>query len=407
MPSKRQRHMVHDPTVPDISDDAAERKRVLNVLAQRRYRKRRREHLASLEAHIQMSHQKTRESGVVVVVDPSPTDSAAENQSGLDILLPLGATECETGNISPASSGTVQRIQEALLETSNDGSPGALTDVFTQSNILDVILESMTQNSPSSSSSSSIMPLSPPSSFDSLFSSGLAFPELSALSYQLLQNPINEQDFTPNDLSATLQSYQATTFTFPDDHIIEIPPLSLLRAVLTIADRLQLKELIWTMNSISPFYTGPAGFRCTNSAPPQSSSTTSSLSSSRMPICIESLPAHLQPTPTQRLIPHHPILDLFPWPTTRNKLIQVFSMPEDLRPASASHPMALMNLVYDIEDPTEGMRVSGTDPFQIDMWEIGQRVFERWWWAFETKVIDISNNLRQNRGQQGLAILLS
>jgi hypothetical protein len=39
MAAKRQRRMVDDVSIPDISDDAAERKRVLNVLAQRRYRK--------------------------------------------------------------------------------------------------------------------------------------------------------------------------------------------------------------------------------------------------------------------------------------------------------------------------------------------------------------------------------
>ena len=38
MAAKRQRRTVDDIAIPDISDDAAERKRILNVLAQRRYR---------------------------------------------------------------------------------------------------------------------------------------------------------------------------------------------------------------------------------------------------------------------------------------------------------------------------------------------------------------------------------
>lgn len=79
-------------------------------------------------------------------------------------------------------------------------------------------------------------------------------------------------------------------------------------------------------------------------------------------------------------------------------------MPAHLRPSSASHPMAMMNLVYDIEDPSEGMRVSGRDPFELDVWEVGQIVFERWWWAFETRVIELSNRWRRSRGQQGLVL---
>lgn len=35
--AKRQKRKVNDLVVPDIAEDAAERKRILNVLAQRRY----------------------------------------------------------------------------------------------------------------------------------------------------------------------------------------------------------------------------------------------------------------------------------------------------------------------------------------------------------------------------------
>src|ERR1700677_2878201 len=41
--------------VPDLEQDAAERKRVLNVLAQRRYRERKREHLKNLESQLESS----------------------------------------------------------------------------------------------------------------------------------------------------------------------------------------------------------------------------------------------------------------------------------------------------------------------------------------------------------------
>ncbi|OAX79001.1 hypothetical protein ACJ72_06686 [Emergomyces africanus] len=377
--NKRQRRKVKDPEVPDISDDAAERKRVLNVLAQRRYRKRKREHIAELEA-----------------------------RSGFNILPPPSeeAENC-TANVPPASPGTIHRVQEALLDTLNGvDSSNAGLNFFSESEIPDFVPELMLYDSSSSSSSSSVVPISYPPSFEALFSVAPSSPELEAFSYQFLQTPISEQNLAPNDLSATLQSHQTTTFTFPDDHILEIPTLSLLRAILTIADRLQLTHVIWSMDAVSPFYTGPSGLKSPSSSSlsPSPSPSPSFSSSSSATASLENLPAHLQPTPTQRLIPHHPILDLLPWPVTRDKLIQVFSMPAELRPASASHPMAMMNLVYDIEDPAEGVRVTGGDPFLPDVWEVGQIVFERWWWAFETRVIEMSNHWRRSRGQQGLVI---
>lgn len=98
------------------------------------------------------------------------------------------------------------------------------------------------------------------------------------------------------------------------------------------------------------------------------------------------------------------MLDLFPWPTTRDRLIQVFSIPAEFRPPAAADPLGLIGLVYDVEDSTEGMRISGTDPFAPDMWEVGQHVFKRWWWAFEGSILERSNRLRRERGVQGLVL---
>lgn len=119
----------------------------------------------------------------------------------------------------------------------------------------------------------------------------------------------------------------------------------------------------------------------------------------------DNLPSHLQPTPTQRLIPHHPVLDLLPWPSTRDKLIQVFNLPVNLRPQTARDPMGVVRLVYDMEDSSgEGLKVNGQDPFEPQEWEIGQLLFERWWWAFESIVVANSNCARRDRGKEPLRL---
>jgi hypothetical protein len=50
----------------------------------------------------------------------------------------------------------------------------------------------------------------------------------------------------------------------------------------------------------------------------------------------------------------------------------------------------------------EGIRVHSSDPFEAAGWEIGQLMFERWWWAFETETVERSNRGRKERGEKGL-----
>ena len=188
----------------------------------------------------------------------------------------------------------------------------------------------------------------------------------------------------PFTLSAQLQTHQSTTFTFPDDHQLQVPGLTLLSAAVKVALRLNVVDLIWDITAISPFYMGAAGHPT---------------------IDLTLLPAHLHPTPTQQLIPHHPVLDLLPWPATRDKLIQVFSLPVEVRPKTAQDPMGVIRFVYDMEDPAgEGMKVTGEDPLEVKGWEIGQVLFERWWWAFDGMVVEGSNSRRKRRGQERLML---
>lgn len=207
------------------------------------------------------------------------------------------------------------------------------------------------------------------------------------------------------DISSELQTSEAATFTFPDDRLLEVPSLALLKAALHVAERLNIADLIWDLGANSPFYQG-------HTFP---DSATSSLSSHAPPLQTPSLtintdsssavPAHLRPTTTQILIPHHPILDLLPWPSTRDKLIRVFNLPPHLRPKSAQSPMGLVQLVQDMEDDTgEGVRPDSSDPFEACGWEIGQLMFEKWWWAFETEVVVRSNQSRKKRGKTALTM---
>lgn len=212
------------------------------------------------------------------------------------------------------------------------------------------------------------------------------------------------------DVSSELQTSETTIFTFPDDHILEVPSLVLLNAALQVAQRLNIADLIWDLSANSPFCQGDTSKNFSSSSSSSAAASPSCLQTPSLTITIDSsstlvLPNHLRPTTTQRSLPHHPILDLLPWPSTRDKLIRVFNLPPNLRPKSAQSPMGLIQLVQDMEDDgNEGVRVHGPDPCEACGWEIGQLMFEKWWWAFDTEIVFESNLARKKRGEKALTL---
>ena len=162
--------------------------------------------------------------------------------------------------------------------------------------------------------------------------------------------------------------------SFPDSYLLPVSELTLLRALLRIAGRLNAQS-VWEPTANSPFNIGLG--------PPA-----------------DQLPPTWQPTAAQLLIPHHPVFDLLPWPGCRDRIIGVMSLPDDddeLRPPAARGGLALINFIYDMEDGAEGMRIWGDDPYDAESWEVGQVVFERWWFVFDRTIIERSNHWRRLR----------
>jgi hypothetical protein len=154
--------------------------------------------------------------------------------------------------------------------------------------------------------------------------------------------------------------------------------LALARAVTRFANRFRISSL-WELTSNSPFNLG--------TAPPS-----------------DQLPPTWQPTVYQVLLPHHPIVDCLPWPSVRDRLISLMARPDDVRPPTARGPLAVVNLSYDLEDDAEGIRIWGPDPYDDKCWEVGQVLFERWWFIFDRAIIAQSNRWRRLRGAPPLRL---
>jgi hypothetical protein len=184
---------------------------------------------------------------------------------------------------------------------------------------------------------------------------------------------------SPN-LAPLLQDYQTATTSFPDTYLLPIPALTLLRACRTIAARLGIVMQLWDCASISPFYIN-ASLSSASSPTTDGGSIPSYIGSF---IDTSTLPENLQPTRTQRLVPHHPLLDVLPWPSVRDKLILFFSQPAELRPAV----LDMGQLVADLEDEAEGVVINdeGTEPWEAARWEVGGALRRRWWFALDSAV---------------------
>ena len=172
-----------------------------------------------------------------------------------------------------------------------------------------------------------------------------------------------------------------------DSYVLPVLELTLLRAFLRIASRLNVTASVWDVTALSHFCRPAGGSALPAAAAPPTD-----------------LPVSWRPTPGQLQVPHHPLLDLLPWPTARERIIRVMSLPEFVRPAAAAGPLALVEFAYDMEDGAEGMRVWGEDPIDPAGWEVGQKVFERWWFIFDRDIVEQSNRWREARGAPRLSV---
>ena len=136
---------------------------------------------------------------------------------------------------------------------------------------------------------------------------------------------------------------------------LKSPSLKLLRVGVGVADTLQCSHLIWN----------PGARHVIDSS-----------------ILLNlSLPSNFHPVGAQFTVSHHPLLDILPWPSVREKLIRAFAAPEHLRPPVARDALAIPQMMYDMDDASEGFRIHGPNGAKEEDWEVGQRYFINWWWA--------------------------
>lgn len=219
---------------------------------------------------------------------------------------------------------------------------------------------------------------------------------------------------TPLPSSSDFTSFQSSSpspsLNFPlcaDGGVLTFPVLSMIQAFMSIANALDLcNENLWNPN-YKHVMSATASYPVT-------------------------LPVNLRPIPIQLVVPHHPALDLLPWPTMREKLILMLSLPSKMRPtiaqeddddglntvgmwsflqpsdsAVAGQSKAITQLIQDLDDFQDGggIIVHGNsvawghgNEFVEEAWEVGESFYRRWWFCLDQRIINQTNKRRKERG---------
>lgn len=167
------------------------------------------------------------------------------------------------------------------------------------------------------------------------------------------------------------------------DHLISLIHLNFVNSFTANASALRL-DVEWLIcNSISPIgFVGPA-YNPSNASVP--------------------MPPSLSPTPLQSRMPHHPWIDLFPFPSIRDNFLLATSSN-----LSEDDEIQLWNDVVESESPGgdwTGFIVWGV-PWMPDSWEVTVPFLRRWGWLLHgcPQIIESTNHWRRIRGERPVKI---
>jgi hypothetical protein len=122
---------------------------------------------------------------------------------------------------------------------------------------------------------------------------------------------------------------------------------------------------------------------------------------------MEKLPVALRPTAIQLSTPHHPWLDLIPFPQLRDNLIL---LGESLDDTQLCFDMSGRGTAAGVPDKRLGNAGGETgvivwrDPWDPSGWEVTETFLRRWGWVLRdcTEVMRVTDSWRRARGEPGL-----
>lgn len=176
------------------------------------------------------------------------------------------------------------------------------------------------------------------------------------------------------------------------DHLLTLTLFNLVRGLTTNIISLGLDPRLMHTNIPSPF--------------------TSTQISSRLPDPAIHLPPMLRPTLLQKSIPHHPEIDMLPFPRVRDNALLAVGDYDEFELCMDILGLDLGASSVPERDRTSDMASTGLlvwgDPWIPGSWEVSEGFAKKWQWLLCgcTEVLDSTNYWRQQRGEQRLILEL-
>lgn len=190
---------------------------------------------------------------------------------------------------------------------------------------------------------------------------------------QQRNNDAESNDSSPNTLEYDPRKTHLEQFEIPDIHMntIRLATMSFVAACFANAGMLGISpEVLWDPASQSPFYQ-------TQMANEPFSMANAGHFSHLKPL--------LQPSATQLTHPHHPYLDILPFPAVRNRIIQLLQLkPPPFDPDQLCHDLRNDGIICwgSTRRNRQGPVCSGA-PWDIRSWEIKPWFLKKWWILFD------------------------
>jgi hypothetical protein len=107
-------------------------------------------------------------------------------------------------------------------------------------------------------------------------------------------------------------------------------------------------------------------------------------------VLTDNLPKSISPTLQQQLVPHRSYIDMLPWSSLRDRILN-----------SAS---AINELEFVLDMASGELKVWGSIPWDPMAWEVGTEFAKKWWFLMDDEILRTTNFWRGQRGDEPLAL---
>jgi hypothetical protein len=102
------------------------------------------------------------------------------------------------------------------------------------------------------------------------------------------------------------------------------------------------------------------------------------------------LPPAIAPTLQQQIVPHGPYVDMLPWSSLRDRILNSL--------------MAINELEFILDMASGDLKIWGSTPWDPTGWEVGPEFARKWWFLMDDGIMHTTNFWRGQRGEEALVL---